>query len=191
MKIFKIIVIFILTLIYLFINYFTVLFEFMIDKELDNGDSVSALAKEVSQNASCTLDIIGSLIETSKEDTIHEFECHNEIKKIHFSIYIFTTEDAKDSFLKENNKRKIYFQKNFHSYYNPKHDINLTRGMPEFYNPCFKQGQYFVVCENAQWHKNGVPQFTGAPYYHEFKGEEIEWKIPNLADVENLPRDVP
>ena len=179
MKTIKIILVSLSILFYLFLNYSTLLFEFLLDKELDNGGSVSTLAKEVSKNASCSLDIIGSLVETSNEDTMHSFWCTHNRKNVHFFIHIFTTQAEKNKFLKEDTARRVYFQKNFGSYYNPKHDRNLTRGQPEFYNPCFKHGKYYVVCENANWnHNTGVPQFNGEPYYHEFKGTNIDWEIP-------------
>jgi len=179
MKTIKMILAFLLILFYLFLNYSPLLFEFLLDKELDNGGSVSTLAKEVSKNASCSLDIVGSLVETGKEDIRHELSCNNKYKDIHFSIYIFKTQTEKNKFLAENKKRKVYFQKNFGSYYNPTHARNSTRGQPEFYNPCFKHGKYYVVCENANWnHNTGVPQFNGEPYYHEFTGNDIDWEIP-------------
>jgi len=178
MKTLKILLAFLLILFYLFLNYSSLLFEFMVDKKLDNGQSVSSLAKDVAKNASCTLDIGGSLVETSADDTMHEIWCNNEHKNIHFSIYVFTTKIAKNEFLEENKQRRLYFQKNFGTYYNPKHDRNLTRGIPEFYRPCFKQGKYYVVCEDVEWNRAGIPQFTGEPYYHEFKGTDINWKIP-------------
>ena len=178
MKTIKIILVLLLILVYLFLNYSSLLFEFLVDKKLDNGDSIGALARDVAKNASCTLDVAGGLVETTNEDTRHEIMCDNNIKHIHFSIYLFKTQRAKNEFLKEDTKRKVYFQKNFGSYYNPKYDRKLTRGMPEFYNPCFKQGKYYVICENVQWNiKTGIPLFNGAPYYHEFKGTDIDWKI--------------
>ena len=179
MKTTKIILVFLLTIFYLFLNYFTLFLELFIDKKLDNGNSVSALAKDVSSMASCNVDIIGSLVETTDADTLHIFWCDNQNKDIHFSIYIFTTQEEKQKFLERDTKRKLYFQKNFHSYYNPKHNRNLTRGQPEFYNPCFKHGLYYVVCENANWNSStGIPKLNAEPYYHEFKGKDIKWKIP-------------
>jgi len=158
----------------------TPLINFFIDKELDNGDSVRALAKDIASNASCDLDVFGGLIETSSQDTLHQFMCDHRRKNVHFLINIFTTQKAKNKFLEEDTKRKHYFQEHFKSYYNAKHDRNLTRGCPDFYNPCFKQGGYYVVCENADWNQyTGVPHFNGEPYYHEFKGEDIEWRIPS------------
>jgi len=179
MKTIKIILVLLLILVYLFLNYSSLLFEMLVDKKLDNGDSVSALAKDVAKNASCALDVAGGLVETTSEDVRHEIPCDNTIKHTYFSIYLFKTERAKNEFLKEDTKRKLYFQNNFGSYYNSKHDRNLTRGCPEFYNPCFKQGSHYVVCENVRWNiKTGIPLFNGAPYYHEFKGTDIDWKIP-------------
>jgi len=157
----------------------TPLINFFIDKELDNGDSVCALAKDVSSNASCNLDIFGGLIETSDEDTQHEFMCDNKDKNLRFSIYIFKTQAAKKEFLEANTKNKIYFQQTFKSYANPKHSKYLIKGIPDFYNPCFKQGDHYVICEDVRWDNRGTSQFNGEPYYHEFKGEDIDWNIPS------------
>lgn len=179
MRTIKILFVVIFIIFYFSINYLSSFLEYILDKKLDNGNSIRALAKDITSNASCDLDVLGSLIEAVNEDDIHFFFCTHNRKNVHFLIHIFTTQTEKHTFLEKDNKRKIYFQKKFHSYYNPKHDKSLTRGMPEFYNPCFKQGKYFVVCEDARWDKSGIPQFTGAPYYHEFKGEDIAWKIPN------------
>jgi len=137
----------------------TPLINFFIDKELDNGDSVRALAKDVASNASCDLDIFGGLIESSGKDTLHEFMCDNKNKNLHFSIYIFKTQAEKNLFLTDETKRNAY-------------------------TPCFKQGKYFVVCENANWYTNTnieKPHFNGEPYYHEFKGEDMDWKIPSTS----------
>jgi len=179
MKTIKIIFILLLIFVYLLLNYSSLLFEMLVDKKLDNGDSVSTLAKDIAKDASCTLDIGGGLVETSSEDVRHEIPCDNNMKNIHFSIYFFKTEMIKNEFLEEDRKRKLYFQNNFGSYYNPKHDRSLTRSCPELYNPCFKRGSHYVVCENVRWNrKTGIPLFNGAPYYHEFKGTDMDWKIP-------------
>jgi len=68
MKTIKIIFVLLLILVYLFLNYSSLLFEMLVDKKLDNGDSVSALAKDVAKDASCTLDVAGGLVETKGTD---------------------------------------------------------------------------------------------------------------------------
>ena len=68
MKTIKIIFVLLLIFVYLLLNYSSLLFEMLVDKKLDNGDSVSALAKDVAKDASCTLDVAGGLVETKGTD---------------------------------------------------------------------------------------------------------------------------
>jgi len=68
MKTIKIIFVLLLIFVYLFLNYSSLLFEMLVDKKLDNGDSVSALAKDVAKDASSTLDVAGGLVETKGTD---------------------------------------------------------------------------------------------------------------------------
>lgn len=177
MKTIKILLVFLLILFYLFLNYTPLVLEWYFDKKLDNGESVTSLARDVAKNASCTLST-DELVETTSDDVHHQLMCENKIKNIHFVINVFTTEIAKNEFLREDEKSRLYFQKTFGKYYNPKYDRNVRRAIPAFYAPCFKQGKYYVVCEDVRWNlRTGIPIFNGEAYYHEFKGTDIDWKI--------------
>ena len=98
MKTIKILFVFLFIIFYFSVNYFSLFLEFFIDKKLDNGDSIRTLAKDITNNASCDLDVIGSLIETSNGDTMHSFWCAHNRKNVHFLFIYLQPKQKKINF---------------------------------------------------------------------------------------------
>ena len=119
--------------------------------------SATYLAKTISRKAQCTNGV--SVIEVVEYNGTYDYSCY--IGSASFSIQVFLDKAKRDALIKTYQSEKIHSR-------------------------CFKQGEYYVICENPSIEERKLSNnkfiYNGKMFYKDFPGEYI-----NYTNKQNIP----
>lgn len=126
-------------------------FSVPLDTKPEGKRSATYLAKTIGRKAQCANGV--SVMEVNEYNGTYDYTC--DIGLGGFSINIFLDKANKDAFTKFYKSNKNYMH-------------------------CFKEGNYYIICENPSVEKrrfsNNTFIYNGKMFYEDFPGKKIEYK---------------
>ena len=144
-----------------------------LDMKPEGQRSATYLAETIARKAGCTISIWDTV--DGIKSKLHAFQCDMIDEQASFRIVVFENIDVKkqhEDYIKK--EKKDFFQQYGGYIETLSVEEKRDRKRPDTYSPCFKEGDYYRICENAGWK---TPEYTrvlnGKEFYSQFPGKDI------------------